>query len=380
MPFMWRRASRNTDLQDAKTGNRGRILDDDAFDDLARTIASGTTRRDSLKLLLVGITSAGVGAGLIENSSQGHAAPARRGPNQVETLTIITGSCHFPITTGPSCQAITSFSQLGSCEGVLQQGFAGDFNGCGSQGFHVSGRFAGGVNVTQCCNNHDCCYSTCGASKSECDTDFLACMQILCGEGRSPRICREEADAFYELVQFFGETAYKEAQVAACVCCCPDQETRCNGVCVDTQTDPNHCGGCTGCQPGEQCFQGGCVSGNGSASDLILSPGTLEDTGNGLNIYEYLFSAGTQTFTITNTGPDSSPTLDLSLSLSPGLPTGLIVLSNDTCSGTSLTVGGSCTFDMSFPPPANVCPGGSSMVFVQGGGETFIDLRTDPNC
>src|SRR5437879_3911071 len=84
MPFMWRRASRNTDVQDAKTANRRRILDDDAFDDLARAIASGTTRRDSLKLLLVGITSAGLGAGLMENSSQGHAASTRRGPNQVE--------------------------------------------------------------------------------------------------------------------------------------------------------------------------------------------------------------------------------------------------------------------------------------------------------
>jgi len=382
MPFMWQRGARNTDVQDAKTADRGRVLDDHAFDDLARAIASRTTRRDSLKLLLVGMASAGLGAGLMENYSQGHAPSTRRGSNQVETLAIVTASCNIPFTTDPSCQAITLLNSRESCDGILQQGSAGDYNGCGSQKIHLSGNFPGGVNVTSCCNNHDCCYSTCDKPKSDCDSEFLACMMNVCAKVKNRekhKKCTEEAEIFYDAVNVAGGILYFDAQNAACKCCCPAGQTRCNGACVDTQNDPDNCGaGCVQCSTGQQCVQGTCVSAFGS--DLILSPGTLTQTDNGEKFYTFQFDGGTQTFTITNTGTGTTPTLDLSLSLSPGLPSGLITLSNDKCSDTSLDTTESCTFEMGFPVPTTVCPGGSSMVFVQAGGEILIDLYTPPIC
>jgi hypothetical protein len=234
--------------------------DDDAFDDLARAFGSATTRRGSLKLLLTGIVSAGVGAGLAQNSGAGVAASAARGPNRVKTLAIVTGSCDISTSADASCEAVRSFGQLGSCES-LQQGSPGDFNGCGSQGFHSEGHLAGGVDVTPCCNAHDCCYSTCNAAKGDCDTAFLTCMHQLCNEGSSPRICRAEAGVFYDLVRTsIGDTAYVEAQVAGCLCCCSDGKTRCHHDCVDLNTDPRDCGACGNvCEAGQQCVQGACT-------------------------------------------------------------------------------------------------------------------------
>ena len=182
MPPRWWRASRNTPGQDLKTAGQGRIPGDDAFDNLARAFGSCTTRRDSLKLLLIGITSAGLGAGLLEGCSSGPAASmgpsAGTSPraNKVITPEIVTGSCDIPTSTDPSCQAVTSFSQLASC-GSFKQGSIGEFNGCGRKGGrHLSGHLHGGVNVSPCCNDHDCCYSTCGQSKLGCDLVFLTCM------------------------------------------------------------------------------------------------------------------------------------------------------------------------------------------------------------
>ena len=41
---------------------------------------------------------------------------------------------------------------------------------------------------------------------------------------------------------------------------CKGGTTRCNGACVDTNTDPNNCGGCGDeCDPGEVCRQGECA-------------------------------------------------------------------------------------------------------------------------
>lgn len=43
-------------------------------------------------------------------------------------------------------------------------------------------------------------------------------------------------------------------------CPCPDDGTRCDGTCVDTTSDAEHCGGCgTACALGERCEGGACV-------------------------------------------------------------------------------------------------------------------------
>jgi Group XII secretory phospholipase A2 precursor (PLA2G12)/Stigma-specific protein, Stig1 len=273
MPRLWR-ASRNTPGQHLKTTGRGRIPGDDALDNLARALGSCTTRRESLKLLLIGITSTGLGAGLLEGCSSEPAAnsgpTAATGPraNKVKPPAIVTGSCNIPTSTDPSCHEVYNFSQLGSC-GSLKQWLPGDFNGCGPKGgFHLSGQLPGGVNVSSCCNDHDCCYSTCGQSKLGCDLVFFACMAQICQQSSQPKSCLAEANAFYDAVRtYIGDIAYQDAQVAGCLCCCPENQTQCSSVCVDTQTDPNNCGACgNACSAGDSCQAGKCSSGCGGAS------------------------------------------------------------------------------------------------------------------
>ncbi len=44
-------------------------------------------------------------------------------------------------------------------------------------------------------------------------------------------------------------------------CACPRGRQRCGNDCVDTTSDPNHCGGCNSiCAVGEECVDSGCVS------------------------------------------------------------------------------------------------------------------------
>jgi Cys-rich repeat protein len=51
-------------------------------------------------------------------------------------------------------------------------------------------------------------------------------------------------------------------------CACRTGETLCNGQCVDTSSDPNHCGGCDltkACAVGQACLAGKCVDGGATA-------------------------------------------------------------------------------------------------------------------
>ena len=41
---------------------------------------------------------------------------------------------------------------------------------------------------------------------------------------------------------------------------CPTGQSKCDGQCVDTATDPEHCGGCdTACSQDQFCHLGACV-------------------------------------------------------------------------------------------------------------------------
>src|SRR5262245_57644534 len=41
---------------------------------------------------------------------------------------------------------------------------------------------------------------------------------------------------------------------------CSGSETSCSGACIDTRSDPDHCGGCgLACDPGQACMAGQCV-------------------------------------------------------------------------------------------------------------------------
>lgn len=65
---------------------------------------------------------------------------------------------------------------------------------------------------------------------------------------------------------------------------CDDGLSMCGGACVDTQVDPDHCGGCDGgCASGQRCEAGECVGedkGNGGGSgddDGAEAPGEAGD-------------------------------------------------------------------------------------------------------
>ena len=56
------------------------------------------------------------------------------------------------------------------CRTTTPSGIPPTLNGCGSKDSEwVPDSFFGVVSFTEACNNHDICYGTCGASKSDCD-------------------------------------------------------------------------------------------------------------------------------------------------------------------------------------------------------------------
>uniref|UniRef100_A0A1I8GVP9 Group XIIA secretory phospholipase A2 n=1 Tax=Macrostomum lignano TaxID=282301 RepID=A0A1I8GVP9_9PLAT len=107
------------------------------------------------------------------------------------------------------------------------------FNGCGSREFHVDTSALPAV--TECCNRHDICYGTCNAAKSDCESEFKACLSQACDSMRSrgqlPDAkdydnCKSIAGLFYETVQGFGCEFYLDAQATACQCAGETGESR----------------------------------------------------------------------------------------------------------------------------------------------------------
>ncbi|MCM8785707.1 MAG: phospholipase A2 [Candidatus Omnitrophica bacterium] len=79
-----------------------------------------------------------------------------------------------------------------------------------------------GVDFFPCCRQHDFCYQTCNANKSDCDWNFYNCMMDICDNIENPlhRICCVlAAGAYYNFVNVFGIWAYRHDQVLYCVCC-----------------------------------------------------------------------------------------------------------------------------------------------------------------
>lgn len=225
------------------------------FDDLTRAIGGSQTRRGALRLLSAGVIGAALGPKPVK--------PRASGADE--------GSCYLQFSPGPSCAPVTDYSALASCNN-LQQSSGGSYNGCGSKGVQLDGHLPGGVNITRCCNAHDCCYDQCGRSKSFCDDQFLACMEAACRKYSSlPRDCINRArHVYYEGVVKLGGPSYRDAQVESCGCCtCPGQQSRCSGTCTDTKSDPSNCGGCgITCSGAEVCQDGACIC---PSSDAICS-------------------------------------------------------------------------------------------------------------
>ncbi|MBA2520881.1 MAG: PD40 domain-containing protein, partial [Chloroflexia bacterium] len=54
-------------------------------------------------------------------------------------------------------------------------------------------------------------------------------------------------------------------------CVCKGSLTKCGTKCVNTQTDPRHCGGCDkACGPGQTCARGDCQGGQGKSGEIAF--------------------------------------------------------------------------------------------------------------
>lgn len=75
----------------------------------------------------------------------------------------------------------------------------------------------GGYDFNAPCANHDKCYGTCGASKSDCDSQFLEEMQTVCEESaNSSQACMDLANIYYGAVNALGQDPFDQAQKDAC--------------------------------------------------------------------------------------------------------------------------------------------------------------------
>lgn len=101
-------------------------------------------------------------------------------------------------------------------------------NGCSSSlvGFQVNAALDLGIPaMTQCCNQLDSCYDTCGTSKYDCDSGFRSCLHDICsdlkkslGFGTQVQTCESMADGLFNTVWTLGCRPYMNSQRAACIC------------------------------------------------------------------------------------------------------------------------------------------------------------------
>ncbi|KAF1375873.1 hypothetical protein PFLUV_G00224710 [Perca fluviatilis] len=101
-------------------------------------------------------------------------------------------------------------------------------NGCSSSlvGFQVNAALDLGIPaMTECCNQLDICYDTCGTSKYDCDSEFRLCLHGICSDLKKSlgfvskvQACDSMADALHSTVGTLGCRPYMNSQRAACVC------------------------------------------------------------------------------------------------------------------------------------------------------------------
>ncbi|KAL0983722.1 hypothetical protein UPYG_G00131850 [Umbra pygmaea] len=101
-------------------------------------------------------------------------------------------------------------------------------DGCVSEllGFQVDDSFDLGIPaMTQCCNQLDSCYDTCGSNKYQCDTKYRWCLHTICSDLKKSlgfvskvKACESVADALYNTVWTLGCRSFMNSQREACYC------------------------------------------------------------------------------------------------------------------------------------------------------------------
>lgn len=232
------------------------------FDNFVRSLGSQASRRAVLKVTLLGAVSLLTGLG---TKKAWAAARCLCGT----TLYDPDLQCCTPSGVQPK----HPIADLAACP---QRTFRPDYtcvpNGCGAEGGDQYPPSFGAASFLECCNGHDCCWGTCRRDRTNCDRDFLACLQTSCDSAYPPLIrvilgvevdvnrvkrasCRAAAQAYFAGVETdrWGTPAYIAAQQDACDCCGPQPCLTCpGGTCLSLPS----CG-----DPGCVCFS--TVEGNG---------------------------------------------------------------------------------------------------------------------
>jgi Stigma-specific protein, Stig1 len=162
------------------------------------------------------------------------------------------GSCGNVCGSGQTCVHGTCCS---ACNGVCVD-IKADPNNCGSCG-HACGSGQTCVNGSCCSACNGVCVDMntdpnhCGSCATVCPSGQVCSSgQCICSDGRAP--C--------------GGTCCASGYSCMNEICCLSGQTNCGGVCVDMNSDPNHCGSCTTvCPSGQVCSSGQCICADGQA-------------------------------------------------------------------------------------------------------------------
>ena len=228
---------------------------DSAFDNFTRSLGSQTSRRQVVKVSVLGMFGALLGdLGLREARAAADCLCGRQ-------LYDPAVQCCTPTGVKPKHPV----ADLASCPNkVVHPGYTCVPNGCGPAGGTSYPNGFGSASFMGCCNTHDCCYGACNNAKGGCDGTFGTCMHSACDAAYPPDIrvilgvsvdvnrvkrasCNSMASSYFQAVNNFGGDAFTAAQQAGCDCCGTQPCPTCPG---------GTCSSLPSCQdPGCVCFQ-----------------------------------------------------------------------------------------------------------------------------
>jgi len=186
------------------------------FDELAKEVAQGMSRREAIRLAFTGLAGAAL-------SSLG-----------IKTAGATPDGCTPVQVIAPSTDNV--------CTSSPWQGFDG-------------------VDFQCCCVHHDYCFTTCGSSFSTCNATFYNCLVNQCRalHGRDRLTCESIAFVMYQgvstnypdtpLLPHSGYSRFVEAQATYCGCACSDGSTVCGSgsMCSCASGESCSCVPCSNC-------------------------------------------------------------------------------------------------------------------------------------
>jgi len=99
-----------------------------------------------------------------------------------------------------------------------------EYDGCGSYDFHLNTDSL--PPITECCNQHDICYDTCGEDRDDCDRRLKACVKQACNTLKEDHAitekgyeeCNELSQIVFNTVNLLGCKAFRKSQEKSCDC------------------------------------------------------------------------------------------------------------------------------------------------------------------